>query len=77
MNVESRLAELIGRPPGGCTPRARATIRSRPISGSGSGPPSTRSSAALAQYQQALAEKALAHAATVMPASPTCRPRSP
>ena len=35
MNVEARLAELIGKAAGGCTPRVRATTRSRPISGSG------------------------------------------
>jgi len=37
MNVESRLAEVIGRRPEGCTPRARATTRWRPISAYGSG----------------------------------------
>ena len=42
MNVESRLGELIGPAAGGCTPRVRATIRSRPISGSMSATPSTR-----------------------------------
>jgi argininosuccinate lyase len=35
MHVEHRLAELIGPPPGGCTPRARATTRSRPTSNCG------------------------------------------
>ena len=33
MTVEHRLAALIGPAAGGCTPRARATTRSRPISG--------------------------------------------
>ena len=34
MNVESRLTpRLSAPPPGGCTPRGRATTRSRPISG--------------------------------------------
>ena len=43
MNVESRLRRTDRRrPPGGCTPRARATTRWRPISGSGCATPSTR-----------------------------------
>ena len=43
MNVEARLKEIVGDPrPGVCTPRARATIRSRPISSSGSGTSSMR-----------------------------------
>ena len=62
MNVESRLAELIGRRPGDCTPRARATTRSRPISGCGCATRSTSIDAALAGLSAALAEKALAHA---------------
>ena len=67
MNVESRLADLIGPAAGGCTPRARATIRWRPISGSGSAKRSMPSIRHCGGYQQALAEKALEHAATVMP----------
>ena len=41
--------------------------RSPPISGSGCATPSTTSIESLARYQLALAEKALAHAGTVMP----------
>jgi argininosuccinate lyase len=36
MNIESRLAELIGPPPGDCTPHVRATTRWRSIFASGS-----------------------------------------
>ena len=43
MNIEARLAELIGPAAGACTPRARATIRSRPISSCGCATPSMRS----------------------------------
>ena len=55
------------RRPGGCTPRARATTRWRPISSSGCATPSTRSTRRSPALQKALAEKALAHAGTVMP----------
>ena len=42
MTVESRLAELIGPAADGCTPVARATTRSRRISGCGSVPHATK-----------------------------------
>ena len=55
------------RPRAGCIPRVRATIRWRPISGSGCATRSTTIDAALAAYQRALVDRALEHADTVMP----------
>ena len=62
-----RLARVIGPTPAACTPRARATIRWRSISASGSATRSTRSTQQLRGLQQALAERALEHADTIMP----------
>ena len=64
---EPARASSSARPPGGCTPRARATTRSRPTCGCGCATPSTRSTASSPTLQSALAEKALRFAGTVMP----------
>jgi len=63
MNVESRLSELIGLPQGGCTPRARATTRSRPIFRLYVRDTIDETDTALASFQQVLAARALEHAA--------------
>ena len=68
MNIESRLAELIGAAGRPAAHRALAQRPGRdrfPAVDARRG--STTSTALLGDYQQALAEKALEHAATVMP----------
>ncbi len=61
----------------GCTPRARATIRWRPISGSGCATPSMKSTPRLPPFSARLARKALDHAATVMPGLTHLQPAQP
>ena len=68
MNVESRLQGADRRRrPGGCTRRARATTRWRPISGSMCATRSTRCSAQIKTLQLALVDRAEEEAETIMP----------
>ena len=67
MNVEQRLPTSSARRRAGCTPPAHATTRSRPTCGSGSRDAVDRLDAQIAELQAALADKALAFAACVMP----------
>ena len=76
MNVESRLAELIGPAAGRLHTARSRNDRWRPISGSGCATRSTHRRG-LAGYQRALAERALEHADTVMPGFTHLQPAQP
>jgi argininosuccinate lyase len=76
MNVESRLADLIGPAAGGCTPRARATTRSRLTSVCMSVTPSTRSAGFCAAISARSSRRRSITPAPSCPASPICRPPS-
>ena len=78
MNVESRLKELIGDAGrAGCTRRARATTRWRPISGSTCATRLDGPIAALAALQLAFVRKARGACATVMPGFTHLQPAQP